>query len=248
MFKKHVFFSIIGQDNKMSARKRIFQLAMKSAVFLTVLLNLYCIGAIASEVTLRPSTEVITPGDIFTVDIFVTPDTSITGMQLDLVFDASKVRIENVEEGSLFKQSGMKTIFSKGIIDNDLLMDVYGLILGDETVSTGATFATVTFTLDKQASGSLNLGLMNVVLSDKTGNSLETISKDIIIEILDESPPQIPGDFNNDGVVDFYDFVWFAGAYGSREGDVNYEPFFDFDNDGNVDFYDFVVFASLYGQ
>ncbi|WP_407356132.1 cohesin domain-containing protein [Methanolobus sp. WCC5] len=232
----------------MSARKRTFQRAIIIAVLPAVLLSFYCMGAIASELTLRPSAEVILPGDIFTVDVFVAPDTGITGMQLDLVFDASKVRIENVEEGSLFKQSGMDTVFSKGIIEDDLLKDVYGCILGDETVSTAATFATVTFSLDTQASDSLTLDLSNVILSDQAGNALETVSTGIIIEIQDNSPPQRPGDFNSDGVVDFYDFVWFAGSYNSRAGDANYEPFFDFDKDGDVDFYDFVEFAALYGQ
>ncbi|MDG6244287.1 MAG: cohesin domain-containing protein [Methanolobus sp.] len=231
----------------MSAKKRFFQQGVIITALLAVLLSCCCIGAIGSELTLIPSAETIAPGDIFTVDVFVAPDVAITGMQLDLVFDSSKVRIEGVEEGILFNQRGGDSIFSKGIIEDNLLKDVYGCILGGETVSKAAIFATVTFSLDEQASDCLTLDLNNVILSDQAGNALKAISTGIIIEILDNSPPQMPGDFNNDGVVDFYDFVWFAGAYDSMEGDANYEPFFDFDKDGDVDFYDFVEFAALYG-
>jgi hypothetical protein len=54
------------------------------------------------------------------------------------------------------------------------------------------------------------------------------------------------GDFDGDGDVDFDDFVEFAGAYGTSEGDPTYTAVADFDNDGDVDFDDFVEFAGVY--
>ncbi len=54
------------------------------------------------------------------------------------------------------------------------------------------------------------------------------------------------GDFDRNGVVDFYDFVEFAGSYNSKSGDSNYSCIFDFDDNGVIDFYDFVEFAAVY--
>lgn len=53
-------------------------------------------------------------------------------------------------------------------------------------------------------------------------------------------------DVVEDGVLDIYDFVAFADAYGSVEGDPNYNPRADIDGDGDVDEYDFLIFAAAW--
>lgn len=58
----------------------------------------------------------------------------------------------------------------------------------------------------------------------------------------------IKGDNDADGDVDYDDFINFAGAYGSKIGDRNYDPNCDFDNDGDVDFDDFIFLAYHYGM
>ncbi len=66
----------------------------------------------------------------------------------------------------------------------------------------------------------------------------------------DPDPPE-PGasaDFNNDGRVDFSDFLAFAQNYGRSEGDANYDAKFDLNGDNSVDFGDFLAFAQQYGQ
>lgn len=54
-------------------------------------------------------------------------------------------------------------------------------------------------------------------------------------------------DFDGDGTVDFDDFVLFAGKFGSRQGDAEYEFRFDLDGDGAIGFSDFLVFAGAFG-
>ena len=55
-------------------------------------------------------------------------------------------------------------------------------------------------------------------------------------------------DFDGNGLVDFSDFVGFAGAYGAREGDEAYETKYDLNADGEVGFDDFVKFANSFGE
>jgi hypothetical protein len=52
---------------------------------------------------------------------------------------------------------------------------------------------------------------------------------------------------NGDGFVDYTDFVIFVMAYGSQEGDPNWDPAADLDWDGKVDFTDFLLLADAYG-
>jgi hypothetical protein len=58
----------------------------------------------------------------------------------------------------------------------------------------------------------------------------------------------IPGDINGDGVVDIYDAIIFAAAYGSTPGNSNWNPNADINGDGIVDIYDAIILAANFGQ
>ena len=55
-------------------------------------------------------------------------------------------------------------------------------------------------------------------------------------------------DFNDDGQVNFTDFLIFASAFGTSSGDPGYHTRFDLDLDGHIAFSDFVLFVKSYGQ
>lgn len=57
----------------------------------------------------------------------------------------------------------------------------------------------------------------------------------------------LPGDFNEDGTVDFADFILFATHYGQSNAQIDFDVRFDLDGDGRVDFADFLVFAAAFG-
>ncbi len=57
----------------------------------------------------------------------------------------------------------------------------------------------------------------------------------------------VRGDVDGNGVVDRYDFGYFASVYGERFEQPPYDPA-DFDYDGDVDRYDFGTFAVNYGK
>ena len=54
-------------------------------------------------------------------------------------------------------------------------------------------------------------------------------------------------DFDDNGKVDFTDFVRFAAEFGYSHGDAGYDARFDLDGDGEVGFSDFVIFAKAFG-
>ena len=55
-------------------------------------------------------------------------------------------------------------------------------------------------------------------------------------------------DFNDNGTVDFGDFVILAGVFGSSQGDEKYHTSFDLNDDGEIGFSDFVIFAQDFGK
>ena len=57
----------------------------------------------------------------------------------------------------------------------------------------------------------------------------------------------LKGDFNDDGRVEFGDFLAFAGAFNSTSDDADWDPVFDLSSDGRVDFTDFLTFAQFFG-
>ncbi len=56
-----------------------------------------------------------------------------------------------------------------------------------------------------------------------------------------------PGDFNGDGKVNLADFLAFAGGFGARSGDANFNSRLDLDGSGAIDLSDFLAFAGVFG-
>ncbi len=55
-------------------------------------------------------------------------------------------------------------------------------------------------------------------------------------------------DFDQNGAVDFADFLNFAAAYGKTSASLGFNPIFDLDSDGTIGFSDFLSFAAGFGQ
>lgn len=58
----------------------------------------------------------------------------------------------------------------------------------------------------------------------------------------------LKGDFDDDGKVNFSDFLLFAGAFGKTSTDSGFDVTFDFDGSGTVDFPDFLTFVSVFNS
>jgi hypothetical protein len=59
----------------------------------------------------------------------------------------------------------------------------------------------------------------------------------------------IPGDLNDDNIIDLFDLIDFFSAYGSAPGDPNWNPAADVNCDGSVvDLFDLILFFANYGS
>jgi len=61
-------------------------------------------------------------------------------------------------------------------------------------------------------------------------------------------PPLIPGDINRDGIVDIYDVVTVALAFGSYLGRPRWNPIADLKPDGIIDIFDLVIIGVNFGK
>ncbi len=142
-------------------------------------------------------------------------------------FDASDVVLPNAqalpEEGTGFVEIGIASLG------------------GQATVNSGLV-GTVRFRTTAAFSGTA-IRLVRAELS--RGGQFETVNLDIRIELQFQA---VTPDFNGDGVVNFADFLAFAGQFGARQGDGQYEAKYDLDSDGAIGFGDFLLFSSSFGK
>lgn len=70
-----------------------------------------------------------------------------------------------------------------------------------------------------------------------------------LIALLIQPLAAVPSpDFDENGVVNFTDFLLFVGAFGTREGQEKYDAKYDLNGDGQIGFADFLLFTSDFGR
>ena len=72
-----------------------------------------------SSITVTPVSFIASPNQTCIIDILINPVEDIAGVQFDLSYNATYLRVDSVIEGDFF--TGYSTFFNPGIIDNTLL-------------------------------------------------------------------------------------------------------------------------------
>ncbi len=130
--------------------------------------------AYAAEVAVIPSTLVIPPGTTFNLNISIDPrGSAIAGAQLDIAFNQSLIRVNNITEGDLFKQGGANTFFNSGIINNSTgtVINIFNTIIGKKNVTAQENFIIINMTAIG-TSGTSAINLSNVRISNPSGNTV----------------------------------------------------------------------------
>ena len=158
--------------------KKVFHCLKILAIFLIATPGLFLHGLVSAQVDTVVSVsgpEEVNPGEQFTVEILVEPETDIAGVQFNLAFDSSLITVDNVAEGNLLSQGGASTYFSAGTIDNiaGSISGVAGAITTPgQTVSTIGTFAEITLTAG-MSGGTSPLTLADVIVGDINGQPVQ---------------------------------------------------------------------------
>ena len=64
----------------------------------------------------------------------------------------------------------------------------------------------------------------------------------------DAGQSSLPGDVNDDCVVNIVDIMLVAAQWGASVGDANYDRLYDLDDDGDIDIVDIMKVATQWGE
>jgi len=159
-----------GGENKMRVWLNIKSKAVISMIIsLLLLLNTITLiaGGVDTIVSIHPSSQVVAPGNNFSVNISCVPGQPIKSFELKVSFNASLIQASGVSEGDIF--SGYSTFFNAGIINNTAgtIINVYGLIMGIGNVTTNGTLVIINFTAN-QISGISQIRLYDVGVTNES--------------------------------------------------------------------------------
>ncbi len=172
-------------------------------------------------------------GTKIALEVFATGvTTTLRGVILRFDFDASLVSFVKAEN------SAFSFSLPEGSVGAALAATA------PATLASSGFLARAEFETVADVSGRVfSIGIESVTLAESSTSSdvLRTSS-----EISFNSAPS--PDFDGDGTVGFSDFLTFAGAFGSSQGDEKYNAAQDLNSDGSVDFTDFLIFAGAFGS
>ena len=174
------------------------------------------------------------PGQDFSVPIFGTAFQDIDNLAVYFEYDAEQVVYEGFGGPSngrdittAFPEKGSVTILMT-LTKEPLFVD-------------GSLIGTTHFrTTDAFSGTGIRLVQMKV--------DGEALPVNLEIELTKVEPPPLPGDFNEDGIVNVADFLLFVHVFGVRVGQEGYDEKYDMDGDGEVGIPDFLLFVEAFGE
>ena len=174
---------------------------------------------------------------VVAIQIFGTGIQNANGLAARFEYDASQV----VYEG--FDVSDVVLPNAQALPEQGTGFVEIGIAsLGGQATANSGLVGTVRFRAKAEFSGTA-IRLVRAELS--RGGQFETVNLDIRVELQFQA---VTPDFNGDSVVNFADFLAFAGQFGARQGDGQYEAKYDLDSDGAIGFGDFLLFSSSFGK
>lgn len=132
-------------------------------------------AAQSSTISVSPASLQKSQGDTFTIEIAVDPKGAETyAVQYDLYFDNKLLNASSQTPGSFLSQDGTNTIEVRNVINNSIGKVEYGETrTGKSGITNSGVVASISFEV-VGASGTSDLKLGDVILSDSNGESIET--------------------------------------------------------------------------
>ena len=185
--------------------------------------------------------DVISVGDMFTLDLYAEDVTSLAGWQFDIAFDPARLEAIEVRKGYFLESEGGETSFQKGTIDNQL-GEIIGLgetALNGNSVSGTGLLLSVAFSA--KVGGETQLRLGNFQLTSDTGQATPAGPYEVTLVVKDG----LIWDVNGDGLVSILDLILVAQDFGKTASlylrtDVN--------GDGIISILDLILVAQHFGE
>ena len=178
----------------------------------------------------------ISADEVVAIQIFGTGIQNANGLAVRFEYDAAQVVYDGFDVGDVLPNAQALPEHGTGFVEIGIAS------LGGQATANSGLVGTVRFRTTAAFSGT-TIRLVRAELS--RGGQFEIVNLDIRIALPFQA---VTSDFDGDGVVNFSDFLAFAGQFGARQGDGRYEAKYDLDSDGAVGFGDFLLFSSSFGK
>ncbi len=206
----------------------------------------------------------VSPGGVVPIQMFGADIHNTRGLSIRVGYDSTQVVFEGFDVGDVLPDA-------QSLVERDSTFVEIGLASseGQATVGSGLPAPTrqagLVGTLRFRTTEAFSETEIRLAGADLIrGEPREAMTRSVNVVLQVAAPPS--PDFDGNGVVDFPDFVLFAGAFGYREGDDlparlpvrstqtdsaqagKYEAKYDLNGDGEIEFGDFVIFAGSFGK
>ena len=178
------------------------------------------------------------PGSNFTINISITNASALAGLEFKLDFDSAVLQAFSAISGG-FVPSSVVPFIQVNSTGGFIIFSFSSQI----ALEGNGTIATVKFQVQGRRLLNTLLQLNHVRLVDNNDEELPFLKADGSFSNI-----QLVGDLNYDGVVDIFDAIMLAGAFGSTPGSQNWSPEADINNDSFVDIYDALLLAGNFGE
>ena len=174
--------------------------------------------------------------EMVSIQIFGQDIQNANGISIRFEYDASQVTYDGFDVGDTLPNA-------QALPEHGTTFVQIGIVsLGGQATTNSGLMGTIRFRTMSTFSGTA-IRLVRAELG--RGGQIESATIDVRVELtLQVFTP----DFNRDGMVNFADFLAFAGQFGARQGDGRYDAKYDLDSDGTIGFGDFLIFGNSYGK
>ena len=180
----------------------------------------------------------ISTDEIVAVQIFGQDIRNASGVSIRFEYDASQVTYDGFDVGNVLPNA--QALPEQGA--NPTFVEISLVSFGGQATANSGLFGTIRFRAMDAFSGT-TIRLVRAELG--RDGQITSATMDVRIEL---TLQVLTPDFNRDGMVNFADFLAFAGQFGSRQGDGRYDAKYDLDSDGAIGFGDFLIFSSSFGK
>ena len=171
----------------------------------------------------------------FHINITIQNVSNCGSVQMTLIFNGTQIAVVGV---SFLPDANLPSpmYFQSG---NGFMS--YNVTFGSPLSTVSAvTILDLTFKLyNRYCQSSLHID--SLVVADASGQTLQSNSEDGSVQI------RLIGDMNGDSVVDLYDALILAKAFGSTQSAPNWNPDADINHDGAVDIFDAIILTGHIG-
>ena len=178
----------------------------------------------------------VSADEVIAIQIFGQDIRNANGISIRFEYDASQVTYDGFDVGDTLPNAQALPEHGTTFVQISLVS------FGGQTTSNSGLLGTIRFRTTAAFSGTA-IRLVHAELG--RGGQIESATIDVRVEL---KLQVLTPDFNRDGMVNFADFLAFAGQFGARHGDGRYDAKYDLDSDGTIGFGDFLIFGSSFGK